>query len=161
MTVTIKNANKSINIIMKNKIWNILMMLVLILGTAILFSSCGKDDESDNNNGGNDSNVVSQTDLHPKALIGTWEYVTGDPKAMYDVYQATYNQNGTCIYTLTTYNNDQSQILGSSYGTWDADGQYITDYCDGEKNVTKYSVSGNKLSLYINGSSSPRIYTKK
>lgn len=36
-----------------NKLWSLMMMLTLVLGTAIAFSSCSKDDDNDNNASGN------------------------------------------------------------------------------------------------------------
>lgn len=36
-----------------NKLWSIIMMLVLVLGTVISFSSCNKDDEEENGNNSN------------------------------------------------------------------------------------------------------------
>lgn len=76
------------------------MMLVLVLGTAIAFSSCGKDDE--NNNTVNNGTTDNGTSTIEKTLGGgasleniVGEYI-GIATAEYPTY-ATFNSNGTGV----------------------------------------------------------------
>lgn len=138
---------------------NVTMIAFALVCTSICVS-CGKDDDDATV----PTNTTTVTDVHPRALIGTWEnkHVIEPAYNQYDINRVVFSSNGKCTYSLITYKNGQSQVLTTSSGTWTADAQYITEIFSDGKNVTKYSVSGNTLSLYIYGSnSSPRVYTKK
>lgn len=67
-----------------NKVWSILMMLMIVLGTTISFSSCGSGDDNDgtgtgNNGTGNGNNGTgSVTGVSGTGIYGTWSALLDD-----------------------------------------------------------------------------------
>ena len=49
-----------------NKLWSIMMMLILVLGTAIALSSCSKDDDNIGDGGNNTTLLVGRWYFYPR-----------------------------------------------------------------------------------------------
>ena len=96
-----------------NKFCSIMMMLVLVLGTTIVFSSCSKDDED----GGEYS------------IIGTWKMTYEDYDEYEEHFEYIFYSNGTVVETCYIrgqqsdeeyeyeylYENDRLTIIEDKY----------------------------------------------
>lgn len=102
-----------------NKIWNIIMMFVLGIGIAFVFTSCGKDDE--------DSHGSSSA---PSGLVGTWTHNNGNW-----TYTITFKSNGTFSMSKSSKNGSSGGHEGTyrvSGTTVSCTGPYWTVYVGGD-----------------------------
>lgn len=135
----IKTSN---NICMKtNKIWSILVMLVVAV-TAMVFTSCGSDDDE----GGN-------KDINVAEVVGTWtctastDNVDGQSISGYMVGKSiTISEDGKFSSTASSIGN----------GTWVLNGNKISaKNTSGDTFKATLSVSGNTMKW--NGTSSQNV----
>lgn len=123
------------------------MMLVLVLGTAVSFSSCSDDDDK----GGSGD---------PNSIVGTWNCTIKDGSMEYFV-EYTFKADGTGrMKNKTTYNGQShSEAVNIVWKTSD-NKLYMATYDDDEdapeldvnnsRNwdmIAEYSLSGNTLKL--------------
>ena len=96
------------------KIFNYLLIVTLLIGTAVSFGSC-KDDDEDEKTGG-------------YCIVGTWKYSSG---TYYELL--VFNADGTCILTEA---DTQYQLSATDRGTYTYSNNKITVYYeDGEEDV--------------------------
>lgn len=88
------------------KIFNYLLIVTLLIGTAVSFSSC-KDDDDDDEKKGNGYSIV-----------GTWKYAD---ESYYEVY--TFNSDGTFV---TTEADVSVYLTATEYGTYTYSNNKIT-----------------------------------
>lgn len=124
----------------KNKLWSIVLMLVIMLGTVITFSSCGDDD--DDNGGGSTAS----------ALVGKWQR----DNTKKDYY--TFSSNGKCHYESYSSTGELKMTMDM---TWSASSDRISFTYQGQTMAMKYSVEGEVLYLYDDGDdAAPSKYIK-
>lgn len=132
------------------------MMLVLILGMANIFSSCGKDEED---------SVASGLDAR---FVGTWERDASSGSIKEEKYTLILSDNGNCSfswYRFSTVGNTNH----SSVGKWSYDAKSnriltdcTTNSVQGKTLILEViNVSDKTLTVKQEGSSSSRTYTKK
>ena len=107
----------------RNKIFSILMMLVIVLGTAVAMSSCGKDD--DNSKGGDNS------------LIGTWISDRTSQKI-------TFRADGT--YFATDF-SDEGREGRYTYDETNAILTLISEDVETDTFVFRIKVQGNLMTM--------------
>lgn len=78
-----------------NKLWSIVIMLVFAFSSAVVFSSCNKDD---------DENIQDTTNKYTEMLVGAWINYWDESKSMYDSY--TFKNDGTGIYDKMGYTEE-------------------------------------------------------
>ena len=124
-----------------NKIWGILVMLVVLV-TAVVFTSCSSDDDGD-----------GSKDFNAQEVFGTWTCTA-----------STDNVNGQSIsgymvgksITISEYGKFSSTSSSIGNGTWVLDGNKISaKNTSGDTFNATLSVSGNIMKW--NGSSSQGV----
>lgn len=125
-----------------NKFWSLFVMLVLVLGSAVAFSSCSKDDD----NGGGDA----------AGLVGTWYSNNGQWTRI-----ITFKSNGTFSLTKSSLSGSEGGHEGTyrvKGTTVTCTGPYWTLYADGTYDVDdNYTITY----TYSNGSLNGGEYTKR
>lgn len=114
-----------------------MMMLVFVLGTAVAFSSCTKDEDYNNGNNGSSNNNTSSN-----PIVGVW-YCEDNPQ----VGGFCFNADGTG-YAFFDGKEKKDEF------TYELKGGMI--YFGGSKydgRSLQYSVGGNKLTISMNGMS--------
>lgn len=127
-----------------NKLLGVFMMLVLVLGAAVSFSSCSDDDDKGGNGGG--------------SIVGTWYFSEKDEEGEFYI-EITVKENGTgSIVERESY--DGQTYVDTDYFVWKADGNKLyLAYCnsaDGGREIDVndsrtwdeggiFSISGSKL----------------
>lgn len=123
-----------------NKFWSIIMMLVIVLGSMFVFSSCGDDEE----------------DAPENAIVGTWTHVEYPVQGSQDDWSkiiVTINNDGTGYAQEIKHYHDgreKKEEYGFTY-TVEGNNIYVTTE-DGEHfKEHHFEINGNKLIL-TNGS---------
>lgn len=109
-----------------NKFWSIIMMLAMVFGTSITFSSCGDDDDepvikSESNSSNGDDNGSGSNSNVKSALVGAWspnnggevfEFQNNGVFKYYDNYSYSNGTNDEDNWTGTwTYNQSSSTVV--------------------------------------------------
>ena len=94
------------------KVFNYLLIVTLLLGTAVSFNSCKDDDEEDGKNGNGYS------------IVGTWKYSSEEGYML-----MTLNSNGTgkIVESWSRYNIYETESIAYSYN-----GNVLTIYAGDE-----------------------------
>ena len=112
-----------------NKLWNILMMLTLVLGTTISFSSCGSDDDDDNGGGQTSGSNTSKAPKWVKAvdlgLPSGVKWANGNLGASYPEDYGDHFAWGE-VATKSIFNMSNSETYGM--GTSDLRNAGIIDF---------------------------------
>lgn len=116
-----------------NKLWNILMMFVLVLGTTISFSSCSKDDDDDNkkqetttdssNQQGittDNNNQQQGTTVDMTKIFGHWSV---DSETRQELF--SFSENNGMYYEYDNLDDDNWEAVLAS-GTYTVSGNVIT-----------------------------------
>ena len=92
------------------KIFNYILIVTLLIGTAVSFGSCKDDDEEDGKNGNGYS------------IVGTWKYASG---TYYEIY--VFNADGTFV---ATEGDTRFSTIGTDLGRYTYSNNKITFYYD-------------------------------
>ena len=76
------------------KVFNYLLIVTLLLGTAVSFNSCKDDDDEDSNK---------------SKIVGTWKHTFSTGYVLW-----TFNSNGTCVWS----EKDYASVSYTDYGTY-------------------------------------------
>ena len=76
------------------KVFNYLLIVTLLLGTAVSFNSCKDDDDEDSNK---------------SKIVGTWKHTFSTGYVLW-----TFNSNGTCVWSEKDYASESY----TDYGTY-------------------------------------------
>ena len=76
------------------KIFNYLLIVTLLIGTAVSFNSCKDDDDEDSNK---------------SKIVGTWKHTFSTGYVLW-----TFNSNGTCVWS----EKDYASVSYTDYGTY-------------------------------------------
>lgn len=146
------------------------MMLVLVLGSTIAISSCGKDnDKGGNTSGGNTGTGGGTTATN---IIGTYTAITGDGYSISvmfadngtgiisEKYQDSYSGSGTYTESFTYSMAGETGFLKKSYDSYSGSETYIIRIVEGF--ILIEELDGDvELILYKNGQDLGKPDTKK
>lgn len=144
----------------KNNLWSILMMFILVLGTAIAFSSCSKSDDDDNNgiSGGTSKNPLAGTTWNLKDFGGV--SVTTNPENY-----VTWGEYMRFTSTQLIWNSRSGGSLNTTYNiTWADDKTFAAvNVADPTDARVFYVISrtSSVLTIYETGDDLYRYLTKK
>lgn len=131
---------------MKNKFYGIIMMFVMMLGTAIAFSSCSKNDDDE------------------KSVVGTW-YSTYMDDYYKEEYTLTINANNTATMVMTETNmRTGRKDTDVENFTYSINGNIVTIVETGDDDVmaATFTVTGNQLIIIpIGDEEDMMIFTRK
>ena len=98
------------------KIFNYLLIVTLLIGTAVSFGSCKDDDEEDSNK---------------SKIVGTWKHTFSTGYVLW-----TFNSNGTCVWSEKYY---AYEISLTDYGTYTYKDGALIVYMGDEREVWNLS----------------------
>ncbi len=104
-------------------------LFMLFLALPLLFTFCGKDE------------------IHE--LVGTWEY-SGSSEGMAISISITFNSDNTGERSFTWTFEGETETESDNF-TWSTDGNTLTITEKGETFSLKYNISGNKLTIEMDG----------
>lgn len=126
-----------------NKVWSALTMLIFVIGTAIAFSSCGKDDDKglDANNNQNNPSNSTNTNSSTNSPILYYSY-----SCLYDG-QIDADRYYSYVLTLSFISTTDCKIKKKgSYTKYESFKGRVT-YPEDISTTAKYTVSGNKITI--------------
>ena len=100
------------------KVFNYLLIVTLLIGTAVSFGSC-KDDDEDEKTGG-------------YSIVGTWKHTFSTGYVLW-----TFNSNGTCVWSEKYYGYEEISL--TDYGTYTYKDGALIVYMGDEREVWNLS----------------------
>ena len=94
------------------KVFNYLLIVTLLLGTAVSFNSCKDDDDEDSNK---------------SKIVGTWKHTFSTGYVLW-----TFNSNGTCVWS----EKDYASVSYTDYGTYTYQDGVLVVYMGDEGEVS-------------------------
>lgn len=127
---------------------------IFTLICATLLVSCGEDELKDK---------VASATMHDKALIGTWDFVSGGEKESaedYEVYYGYFREDGTGH--MERKRKGQSDYLDYADMLWTTSkGKLIMTDKDLITTIANYKVDGDRLETWMEGDNYHKVFKKR